>query len=253
MPDSRLPIPDSRALDRVRHTWSALGEDDPLWAILSSPDKRGGRWDAEAFFSAGEEEIAGLDAQCRALQLPGARRVALDFGCGIGRLSRALASRYEQVIGVDISPSMLAQARALHGALDNVRFVENAAARLDFLGDGSVDLIYSVITLHHNPAALQLAYVAEFLRVLAPGGVAVFQIASGYSRDWRGLVYRCVPNRWLAPLRRRVHGSRVAADLHALDEKRVTALVASAGKRIVAAFDTDSAGAGFRSRLLFVA
>ena len=244
-------FPDS-GLERQRTVWSTLGSDDPLWAILSDPSKRGGRWDADAFFAAGEAEVAAVDAICASLGVPGERRVAVDFGCGVGRLSRALASRYAQVIGVDISPSMLEQARALHAGMSNVRFVENAENRLGFIADASVDFVYSVITLQHNPAPLQFAYIAEFLRVLAPGGVAVFQIAAGYSRDWRGAVYRCVPNRLLAPLRRFVHDSRVAADLHVLDEKKVCALVSAAGKRIALALDTDSAGRGFRSRLLFV-
>jgi len=253
MSETSHSVAASRALERLRHTWNALGEDDPLWAILSDAGKRGGRWDADAFFAAGEGEIAALEAMCASLGLPAAHRLALDFGCGVGRLSRALASRYAQVVGVDISPSMLAQARALHAGTRNVRFVENAATQLGFVADASVDLVYSVITLHHNPAPLQLAYIGEFLRVLAPGGVAVFQIATGYSRDWRGRVYRCVPNWLLAPLRRRVHDSRVAADLHVVDEAQVLALVASAGKRVALALDTASAGRGFRSRLLFVA
>ena len=244
---------DPRALENLRSTWSTLGEDDPLWAILSDPDKRGGRWDEAAFFAAGEDEVAAVDAICASLGVPAARRLALDFGCGVGRLSRALAGRYAAVVGVDIAPSMLAQARALHAHIANVRFVENATARLDFLDAASVDFIYSMITLHHNPAELQLAYIAEFLRLLAPGGVVVFQVAVGYSDDWRGLVYRCVPNRLLAPLRRRVHASRVAAELHVLNEARVAALVARAGKRIVHAPDCASAGAGFRSKLFFVA
>ena len=252
LPDSRFPPAHSRSLQRLRETWHALGEDDPLWAILSQPQMRGGRWDAARFFAAGEEEIAGLQAQCAALDRPRAHAVALDFGCGVGRLSRALASRYAQVIGVDISPSMLAQARELHAQFPNVRFVENATARLDFLADASVDLVYSVITLHHMPAPLQLGYVGEFLRVLAPGGVAVFQIASGYSRDWRGLAYRFLPNRLLAPLRRHVHDSRVAAELHVLREADVLAAAHARGKRLLHAFDIGSAGAGFRARLLFV-
>lgn len=239
-------------LERLRATWSALGEDDPLWAILSDPDKRGGRWDAERFFAAGEAEIAAIDQHCQAFGRPRERRLALDFGCGVGRLSRALASRYAQVVGVDISPSMLAQARDLHVQFPNVRFVENATPQLDFLRNASVDLIYSVITLHHMPADLQLGYIGEFLRVLAPGGAAVFQIASGYSADWRGLAYRLLPNRLLAPLRRRAHDSRVAAELHVLREADVLALAHSRGKHLVHGWDIDSAGAGFRSRLLLI-
>ena len=239
-------------LERLREVWNELGADDPLWAILSSPDKRGGRWDADEFFAKGEAEIAQIEAHCAPLVRLRERRLAVDFGCGVGRLTRALATRYAQAIGVDISPSMLEQARALNAHIPNVRFVENAAPRLEFLADGSVDFLYSVLTLHHIPAPLQRAYVGEFLRVLAPEGLAVFQIASGYSDDWRGWAYRLLPNRLLAPLRRRVHASNAAADLHPLAERDVATIVVAAGRKILQVFDIDSAGAGFRSRLFFV-
>lgn len=239
-------------IQRLRRAWNQLGADDPLWAILSQPDKRGGRWDEAEFFALGESEIAAIDAQCVALGAPRERRVALDFGCGIGRLTRALASRYDEAIGVDISASMLERARALHATSRNLRFVENTAAHLHFLGDASVDFVYSVITLHHVPAALQLAYIGEFLRVLAPGGLAVFQIAAGFTRDWRGRAYRTVPNAVLAPLRRLVHGSRAVADLHVVDEAAVTALVAQRGKRVLQGLNVDAAGAGLRGRMLFI-
>jgi ubiquinone/menaquinone biosynthesis C-methylase UbiE len=242
----------SNELEQLRATWNALGEDDPLWAILSRPDKRGGRWNVDEFFNAGENEIVAVESWMTNLGLPRQHRVALDFGCGVGRLTRALASRYDEVIGVDISPSMIAQARRLHAHLSNVRFVENAQKHLHFLADASVDLVYSVITLHHIPTDMQLAYIREFLRVLAPGGLVVFQIATGYSHDWRGLGYRLLPNRVLAPLRRRVHATRVAAEMHIVDEIEISALVTAASKRIVHAADVDSAGAGFRGRLLFV-
>jgi len=239
-------------LKRLRGVWNELGADDPLWAILSSPDKRGGRWDAEEFFAKGESEIAQIEAHCVPLARPRERRLAVDFGCGVGRLTRALAARYAQAIGVDISPSMVEQARALNAQFPNLRFVENATPRLEFLADGSVDFLYSTLTLHHIPAPLQRAYIGEFLRVLAPEGFAVFQIASGYSNDWRGWVYRLLPNRLLAPLRRRVHASNVAADLHPLPEAHVNAIVAAAGRQVLQAFDINSAGAGFRARLLLV-
>ena len=238
-------------IERLRATWTALGEDDPLWAILSQPDKRGGQWNPEEFFAAGEAEIAGLEHWCAHLGLPREHRRALDFGCGVGRLTRALASRYDEVVGVDISPSMLEQARRLHEAVRNVRFVENAQPRLDFLDDASIDLVYCVITLHHIPAHLQLAYVREFMRVLKPGGLAVFQIASGYASDWRGVGYRLLPNRILAPLRRRVHASRVAAEMHVVAESDIAAIVAAAQRRILHAVDVGSAGSGFLGRLLF--
>jgi len=239
-------------LDRLRAAWTQLGQDDPLWAILSSPDKRGGRWDPDQFFAAGEAEIGGLDSYCAELGLPRQRRVAVDFGCGVGRLSRALATRYAEVLGVDIAPSMLARARKLNADVDNLHFVENATDRLDFIADASVDLVYSVITLQHMPAALQLGYIGEFLRIVAPGGLAVFQIACGYSNDWRGLGYRLLPNRVLAPLRRHAHASRAVAEMHVVKESAVVDLIAGAGKRVLRALDIESAGPGFRGRLMFI-
>lgn len=239
-------------LKRLRRVWNELGADDPLWAILSHPEKRGRRWNPEEFFRAGEEEIAGMEVLCERIARPGRRRLALDFGCGVGRLTRALATRYTEVVGVDIAASMLVRARELNAHLPNVRFVENAQTRLDFLVDGSVDFIYSTITLHHMPPALQRAYIGEFARVLARDGIAVFQIASGYSRDWRGLAYRLLPNRLLAPLRRKVHASNVAADLHPIAEADVRAVVTAAQRQVLLAYDINSTGAGFRGRLLFV-
>ena len=243
--------PASRELENLRATWRALGTHDPLWAILSRPDKRGGRWNAEEFFAAGEKEIAATEAFFQRLGRPRDHRLALDFGCGVGRLSRALATRYAEVVGVDISPSMLEQARVLNAHLTNVRFIENATPRLPF-AEASVDLVYSVITLHHMPRALQRAYVGEFLRVLAPLGLAAFQIAGGYSGDWRGVLYRMLPNRVLAPLRRRVHATGAVAEMHTFEESEVTAIAAAASRSILYAVDVDSAGRGFRGRMLFV-
>jgi len=203
-------------LENLRTAWGVLGEDDPLWAILSDPGKRGGRWDVDAFFASGEAEIAALLQAADHLERARARNVALDFGCGVGRLSRALASRFAKVVGVDISASMLAHARRLNADRPNIEFVENAAPDLRFVADASVDLVYSVITLQHTPAQLQRGYIAEFMRALAPDGLAVFQVASTHSRDWRGFVHRWVPNAVLNPLRRRWYASRAAFEMHVL-------------------------------------
>lgn len=243
----------SRDLERLRRTWDLLGDDDPLWAILSEEDKRGGGWRPEDFFEQGEIEIAHLGNACTALQLPKARRLALDFGCGVGRLSRALASRYERVIGVDISASMIAHARRLNAQIPNVRFVENAQSDLRFVESSTIDLVYSMITLQHMPAGLQRAYIAEFARVLAPGGLAVFQCAVSHTRDWRGWAHRLVPNRLLNPLRRRRYRNRAAFEMHVLSESDIRAVAAASGKSVVFVDDYNAAGSGFRARRFFVA
>src|SRR5579859_5997976 len=90
--------------------WTALGEDDPLWVVLTDPAKKGNRWKEEEFFATGQTEIAAMFERLNGLGLAPGSGKALDFGCGVGRLTQALAARFEHVDGVDISASMLRHA-----------------------------------------------------------------------------------------------------------------------------------------------
>ena len=157
-------------LDRLRRTWHTLGRDDPLWAVLSHPDKRGGAWDADAFLATGRVEIDTQLAALAPLGWPKAHALALDFGCGAGRLSRALAAHFERVIGIDVSASMIATARALNADVANAQFRENASARIEGIAEARVDFVFSHIKLQHIPTSLALGDVEELFRVLAPAG-----------------------------------------------------------------------------------
>ncbi|MEO7758545.1 MAG: FkbM family methyltransferase [Dokdonella sp.] len=236
-------------LERLRRVWQTLGRDDPLWAVLSHADKRSGRWQREEFFATGQIEV---DVQLAALapgDFPRARDLALDFGCGAGRLSRALAEYFTQVIGVDVSSSMIATARELNADVSNVDFRENASARIDGIADASVDFVFSHIVLQHIPQALALGYVAEFFRVLAPGGAAVFQFVDGVDDSLRGRLFGIASNRWLNPLRRLLWRRRAVFEMHALAERDLHALLERhASLRLLFAFDDNSAGAGWRGR-----
>lgn len=178
-------------LDRQRDDWERLAEVDPLWAVLTQPGKRGGRWDRDEFLATGEAEIAGVLATAERLGLPATRRRALDFGCGAGRLTRALAARFETAVGVDISAGMVDTARRLNDDVPGCEFRQNTTAELAGFADGEFDLVYSSLVLQHLPTrGLVEAYVAEFLRVLAPGGVAIFGIPDRISWPYRLAVTR---------------------------------------------------------------
>jgi ubiquinone/menaquinone biosynthesis C-methylase UbiE len=104
---------------------------------------------------------------------------ALDFGCGVGRLSRPLGERFRECVGLDISEGMLKLARELNDDRPNCRFVVNDAPDLGQFETASFDFVYSSLVLQHMPSAEMVeAYVSEFLRVLRPGGLAVFQTLS---------------------------------------------------------------------------
>ncbi len=239
----------SSPLEQLRTVWATLGREDPLWAVLSRPDKRGGRWDVDEFLATGAIEIDEQMKQMASRGWPQARRVALDFGCGAGRLTRALARHFEQAIGVDVAASMIAKARALNADVANVRFVENPSPTLDGIADASVDFIYSNMTLQHIPGELALGYVAEFLRVLAPGGAASFQFIDGHDASWRGHLFGAIPNRWLNPLRRIAWRRAAVFEMHTLDEQCLHALLSPhADLRLLAALDDGAAGAGWRGR-----
>lgn len=161
--------------------WDELAELDPMWAVLSEPAYTGGEAVAQ-FFATGEGEVSGALDVARELELPERYDRALDFGCGLGRLTRALAARFESVVGIDVSGRMLDAARRLNANVANAEFRLNPDADLRAFADASFDLVYSSIVLQHlaTPADVE-AYVGEFVRVLKPGGLAVFQVPAAIS------------------------------------------------------------------------
>lgn len=166
------------SLDDVRKNWDTLGAEDPLWAVLTDDRYRGGRWDENTFFATGAEEIAGVVRDLDRLGKPERRGRCLDFGCGVGRVTQALAAHFESCDGVDIAPSMIAAARRLDRSGGRCSFHVNDAPDLALFPAQTFDFVYSNIVLQHMPAEAAKAYVSEFLRVLAPGGLAMFEIPS---------------------------------------------------------------------------
>jgi ubiquinone/menaquinone biosynthesis C-methylase UbiE len=148
-----------------------------LWAVLTDPERRFRKWNVQEFFASGAAEIARVIRKAEELELPGQRRAALDFGCGVGRLTRPLSEFFDRCIGVDISESMISQAREWHGGSPSCRFVLNTQGDLQVFKDKSFDLVYSNIVLQHLPSIrLIQSYIAEFIRVLAEDGLLVFQL-----------------------------------------------------------------------------
>jgi SAM-dependent methyltransferase len=136
-------------LGRHRQDWDDLAALDPYWSVLTEPRNRFGGWDRQEFLRSGETEIEGLMVAARELGLPHAHEAALDFGCGLGRLTRSLARYFGQVWGVDISARMVQQARELHRDRPNCTF-QTTDGTLAF-PDARFDLIYSVLVLQHQP------------------------------------------------------------------------------------------------------
>ena len=163
--------------------WDDFARYDPLWAILSDPTKAGRQWDLPRFLETGRREISLLFYQLRALGLAVERRAALDFGCGVGRLSQPLASHFRHVVGVDVSAEMIRLANAINQYPDRVRYVCNVRDDLEIFRAGEFNFIYSNVVLQHIVPDRALLYLGEMLRVLARGGLLVFQLPSHLRPD----------------------------------------------------------------------
>lgn len=160
-------------LETLKSDWNLLGEVDPLWAVLSSPDKQHGKWNVGEFYATGEKDITELLTFIETvLCYPLRHGSALDFGCGPGRLTNALTRKFAKVTGVDISSAMLDIARSNVSA----EFIEISSDTLPF-PDRTFDFLCTFHVLQHVPSAqIAYSYIREFIRVLAPGGLAVFHV-----------------------------------------------------------------------------
>ena len=167
------------SLKKYNREWNELAALDALWAILSNPQYKHGRWNLKEFFATGETDIAQLMQTAETLAHPQQRENALDFGCGVGRLTRAMARHFSVCHGVDISERMIAKAVELNRDEPRCRFLLNVSDRLPMFADNQFDLVYAYLVLQHlSSRALIVAYIAEFVRVLRPGGLLAFQLPS---------------------------------------------------------------------------
>ena len=133
------------------------------------PGKRFGGWDEGDFFATGTASAAAIVDQMARLGHPRQRQRALDFGCGLGRMTRAFADYFDEREGVDISETMVRQAIELNAGIPGVSFAVNRATDLRQFGDRSFDFVYSAIALQHVPDRGTIeAYIGEFCRPPAP-------------------------------------------------------------------------------------
>jgi 2-polyprenyl-3-methyl-5-hydroxy-6-metoxy-1,4-benzoquinol methylase len=99
----------------------------------------------------------------------------LDVGCGVGRWSRRLASQGARVTGIDLSPTMIAQAKrraAAQGVMEQCRFFVQDLVALD--AGQKFDLVLSVTVLQHilEPQALRAA-MRRMAAHLSEGGTLI--------------------------------------------------------------------------------
>jgi len=239
-------------LQHLQRNWDELGRKDPLWAVLTEPQKRGNRWALDDFFATGVGEVNALMHHIESLGLRLARGKALDFGCGVGRLTQPLADHFDEVWGVDIAPSMIELARKHNRHGDRCQFHLNESDDLRFLSDNTFDLVFSLLTLQHMSPKYAKAYLKEFLRVLRPGGLLVFQMAGeptvargGPVRALRRFLRLLAPEALLRAYRKLRYGHLI--EMHGIPRDEMVAFLKENGARVLDVQQDTSAGGGWTS------
>jgi trans-aconitate methyltransferase len=165
-------------MENTDHHWQQWGNFDPYRAVLFDDKYKRTLVNAhlEEFFQTGEDYIDSLVAKLAALY-PGMHfGTAVDFGCGVGRLSIPLAKRFQRVIGVDISPAMLNESRqncSVFG-ITNAEFIpsDDLVSRVP----RGVQFVHSYLVLQHIPVERGLVITYNLVDRLAAGGLCALHV-----------------------------------------------------------------------------
>jgi SAM-dependent methyltransferase len=238
------------SLNATLKNWNRLGEREALWAILNNKDKKE-PWNEVEFFKTGVSEIDSALSYIESLKIPLVRNRALDFGCGVGRLTQALAKYFKNASGVDGATSMITLANTYNQQFGNkVKFFLNDKDNLQVFSDSSFDFIYSNITLQHMEPKFSKGYIREFARLLAPGGVLLFQLTAERKHYQNhtspiGFIKKLMPTfvqEWYRKIR---FGTDGFIDMYGVTKGEVVTILENSGLTVKKIRENNAAGDGW--------
>jgi 2-polyprenyl-3-methyl-5-hydroxy-6-metoxy-1,4-benzoquinol methylase len=169
---------------RPEEQWERFGSIDPYYGVYAREEFRSQALDESRrarFFASGDEHVEALRSAVR--QLLGvdlAPRAVLDYGCGVGRLLIPLARGAERAVGLDVSESMLMEARRnceREGITAELRPASDLAGmRAQF------DLVHSALVLQHVPVRTGERIIAQLAAAMRPGGIGAIHLQIGGAR-----------------------------------------------------------------------
>jgi SAM-dependent methyltransferase len=159
----------------MQRFWDERAREDPWYFVDNRVPY--GEADLDAFWAGGRRDLDRILEDLGVAVAPG--DTVVDVGCGVGRLTRALAGRAARVRALDVSGEMLALAREHNSHLDNVEWLQGDGESLAPIEDAGAGALVSHVVFQHIPdPRVTLGYVAEMGRVLRPGGWAAFQLST---------------------------------------------------------------------------
>jgi ubiquinone/menaquinone biosynthesis C-methylase UbiE len=214
-------------LEGVKNCWDELARTRPVGAML--PAGMSAIKDVDALFAFGRREIDDVMRYVESRGINIGRRKALDFGCGLGRSTQALAGYFDEIYGLDISPSIIELAEKYNRHQSQCKYLVNQTNDLKILADNSFDFIWCYGVFHLVEPQYFRNYIKEFFRVLVPGGLVVFHQASKPAGTLKGLIMRAMPARLLNSYRRKKYGFEV----YGMQREQVIELIHQAGATLL--------------------
>lgn len=195
-------------IKKLQENWESFGKSDPMWAILTNDKKKDNQWEEERFFKTGIRSVKRKLDQLQQHNIMLDDTHALDFGCGIGRLTQALAPHFQAVSGVDIAPTMIDLANEKNRFPEKCRYFVNDKPDLKLFESNTFSFILSFIVLQHMQPKYAKSYIREFARLTRQGGIILFQIPSKPPQKYLDHLKRkkrknSLWNRWFGKKRKR--------------------------------------------------
>lgn len=149
-----------------------------------------------AIAASGEDSefFAALKARLAREALGDHVRTLLDFGCGVGGSTRALARDFPEsrITGWDVSPESINRARALAAGSDRLEFAAGSAGATHLpFPEAHFDAAFTACVFHHIPRDEQARWARELHRAIAPGGTLVLFEHNPFNPLTRRVVRDC--------------------------------------------------------------
>jgi len=226
--------------EHIQDSWQYLGKTEPYWSVLAAEKFLQANIQSAAtiaeFYETGKHDVNRILKTLERNQIDHTLfKSCLEYGCGLGRVTRWLAEIFDVVYGYDISQEHLKIAKEyinskysniLLSQLKKVKDIENLP---------KVDFIYSVIVLQHNPPPIIRFIIQQFIQALNPKGVALFQVPT-----YR-LGYEFSQQKYLSR-----EAKRREMEMHLLPQHQVFEAIGQEGGRLLEVIEDALTGSRYK-------
>jgi SAM-dependent methyltransferase len=224
-----------RLLAHVQTAWQHLGETEPYWSVVTGAEYLMANIEQsrDQFYETGKPDVVRLRRTFERNGIEMAKlRTCLEYGCGLGRVTRWLAPHFDQLYAYDISlPHLESIQQYLRQRQVNNVVVKQVQSVDDLATLPQVDFIYSLVVLQHNPPPVIALLIERLLEALNPGGYAYFQTPT-YRINYHFCLNDYLQN----------EGQRQEMEMHVLPQSTIFQIVQRSGAQLVEVLEDGHTG-----------